>query len=568
MVRKILRSRLLRRLAKQTVGLKRVPEPLQESIKGYLADYSNHQIRQHVFNYTLMLSSKSEEPPTAVTPAFEPSAKVLAAVEDYFSNKGPFAPVPKKYRTARLKPRYDEKQVAAYVAAKMPAVYSVIHTVLSEVARRLPDFKPENVLDYGSGPGTSIWAMSQVWPKTVKLVNMVETSPSMLAASKKILEDLEDPPVMHNHKTLRILSKKTRHSGHDIVIACHAIGELPTVEEQITTARQLWALTRDILVIVEPGTSEGSLTVRGIRAHILALERKKLRRRRKFLTGSTSTDTPMIGTSEEDGNKRNLDEQLVVHSEEEVEIPGGGAHVIAPCPHDGVCPMDGTTVFCHFVQRLERTFTQRMAKKHSRTMLRGYEDEKYSYVVLRRGHRPRVDWPLDHVELQLDKDEPVENDLLVDYEEDEDEEEEEYLEDENDEDRETRDDDEGDIETKMEEEPGEDENEDQIEEQEGDDDECKETAANMSSGWGRVIFKPFRRGKHVTLDVCRSTSPDGSSGSFDRLTVTRAKHRVLHKEAKKVRWGDLWAATSSTKTFRHTRDNRIPLSRERIHSYE
>ncbi|EFJ28742.1 hypothetical protein SELMODRAFT_93775 [Selaginella moellendorffii] len=308
-----------------------------------------------------MLSSKSEEPPTAVTPAFEPSAKVLAAVEDYFSNKGPFAPVPKKYRTARLKPRYDEKQVAAYVAAKMPAVYSVIHTVLSEVARRLPDFKPENVLDYGSGPGTSIWAMSQVWPKTVKLVNMVETSPSMLAASKKILEDLEDPPVMHNHKTLRILSKKTRHSGHDIVIACHAIGELPTVEEQITTARQLWALTRDILVIVEPGTSEGSLTVRGIRAHILALERK--------------ASISFVSSN--------------IHSEEEVEIPGGGAHVIAPCPHDGVCPMDGTTVFCHFVQRLERTFTQRMAKKHSRTMLRGYEDEKYSYVVLRRGHRPR-----------------------------------------------------------------------------------------------------------------------------------------------------------------------------------
>ena len=31
------------------------------------------------------------------------------------------------------------------------------------------------------------------------------------------------------------------------------------------------------------------------------------------------------------------------------------AHVVAPCPHDGTCPMDGTGSWCHFSQRFQRS---------------------------------------------------------------------------------------------------------------------------------------------------------------------------------------------------------------------
>jgi ribosomal protein RSM22 (predicted rRNA methylase) len=31
-----------------------------------------------------------------------------------------------------------------------------------------------------------------------------------------------------------------------------------------------------------------------------------------------------------------------------------GAHVVAPCPHDGTCPMSGTKSWCHFGQRFHR----------------------------------------------------------------------------------------------------------------------------------------------------------------------------------------------------------------------
>ena len=38
------------------------------------------------------------------------------------------------------------------------------------------------------------------------------------------------------------------------------------------------------------------------------------------------------------------------------------AHVVAPCPHDGGCPMDGTRAWCHFVQRFERGRLQQQVK--------------------------------------------------------------------------------------------------------------------------------------------------------------------------------------------------------------
>lgn len=39
-----------------------------------------------------------------------------------------------------------------------------------------------------------------------------------------------------------------------------------------------------------------------------------------------------------------------------------GAHVVAPCPHDGGCPMDGTDSWCHFAQRFQRTALQKDTK--------------------------------------------------------------------------------------------------------------------------------------------------------------------------------------------------------------
>lgn len=65
------------------------------------------------------------------------------------------------------------------------------------------------------------------------------------------------------------------------------------------------------------------------------------------------------------------------------------AHVLAPCPHDGVCPMQGTKGWCHFSQRFERSKLQRDVKNVPGPKgPRSFQDERYSYVILKRGSRP------------------------------------------------------------------------------------------------------------------------------------------------------------------------------------
>lgn len=54
-----------------------------------------------------------------------------------------------------------------------------------------------------------------------------------------------------------------------------------------------------------------------------------------------------------------------------------GGHLLAPCPHQAACPMEGSN-WCHFSERLPRTPWHRMLKEAEK----GYEDEKYSYLIV------------------------------------------------------------------------------------------------------------------------------------------------------------------------------------------
>lgn len=69
-------------------------------------------------------------------------------------------------------------------------------------------------------------------------------------------------------------------------------------------------------------------------------------------------------------------------------------------------------------------------------------------------------------------------------------------------------------------------------------------SADLGSGWGRIIYMPFRRGKRVELDVCRSTNSEGSEGSFDRVVITQRRNPALHHQARRSLWGDLWPLRS------------------------
>ena len=71
---------------------------------------------------------------------------------------------------------YGRNEAISYVASRFPSVYGVIFKVLSEMKRRLPGYSPHNMLDYGTGPGTAIWAAHHVFDGEIREFTGVDLS--------------------------------------------------------------------------------------------------------------------------------------------------------------------------------------------------------------------------------------------------------------------------------------------------------------------------------------------------------------------------------------------------------
>ncbi|KAK4400265.1 Rsm22-cox11 tandem protein 1, mitochondrial [Sesamum angolense] len=265
-------------------------------------------------------------------------------------------------------------------------------------------------------------------------------------------------------------------------------------------------------VLVEPGTPQGSNIISQMRSHILWMEKRRSRKLQNA-ANKASKDLMTLKT---------------------------GAFIVAPCPHDGPCPLQNTDKYCHFVQRLERTSSQRLYKR-SKGPLRGFEDEKFCYVAFRRGTRPslriyldrslvenlvlslsREPWPLDGMKFETLKQmhaKRVPEDLEMDVESQFGSE------------AAQNDDYEKDDENSVSYDSDYSET-DVAASENGEDEEEDVPRADLGSGWGRIVYMPLRRGKRVELDVCRATNSEGTEGSFDRVVITQ-KFQIpsMHAEA-------------------------------------
>jgi len=109
-------------------------------------------------------------------------------MEDYKSD--PFAKAMRQLtsnNTSIPTVSYDKSQCLAYIAHRVPGIYSCNYRVLSEIKMRFPEFQPTSMLDFGSGPGTAIWAATQHWPSTIEKIKAVEPSLDMIEISKQLL---------------------------------------------------------------------------------------------------------------------------------------------------------------------------------------------------------------------------------------------------------------------------------------------------------------------------------------------------------------------------------------------
>ncbi|KAK9275972.1 hypothetical protein L1049_023248 [Liquidambar formosana] len=68
--------------------------------------------------------------------------------------------------------------------------------------------------------------------------------------------DLKDLPLIRSFDSIQALNQNISkcEREHDLVIVSYLLGEIPSLKDRITIVCQLWDLTRDVLVLIEPGT--------------------------------------------------------------------------------------------------------------------------------------------------------------------------------------------------------------------------------------------------------------------------------------------------------------------------
>jgi ribosomal protein RSM22 (predicted rRNA methylase) len=225
----------------------------------------------------------------------------------------------------------SDADVRAYLAYRLPATYAAVAAALDATAERLPAFAPRTVLDLGSGPGTALWAVSEIWPSIERFV-AIEADPRMAATGRRLARE-EESTLRTAQWLVRDMTAPEPLPPCELAIAAYALGELAPAQRD-AVVRRLWQACCGTVVLIESGTPAGFRTIQACREALI----------------------------------------------------GMGAHTIAPCPHDGACPLLDTSRWCHFVVRLERSRIHRLAKRSTLS----YEDEPYAYVALSREPVPPI----------------------------------------------------------------------------------------------------------------------------------------------------------------------------------
>lgn len=269
--------------------------------------------------------------------ALEQALAGLAATRSGTSRARASADLTQRYRSgaASAPVARSREDVLAYAAARLPATFAATRIALRELAARAPWLQPTNQLDLGSGPGTALWAARETWP-TVSATTAVEAEPEM----RRVARELGEFELVPGDLPAGVPDRQ-----YDLVTAAYVLGELGA-DGFAATLDRAWQATAGALVVVEPGTPAGYERVLAARDRLVA----------------------------------------------------AGGTVVAPCPHDGPCPLaelDGE--WCHFAVRVARSRVHRTTKGARL----GHEDEKFAYVaVTRRPGEPATARVLRHPQLR------------------------------------------------------------------------------------------------------------------------------------------------------------------------
>lgn len=252
---------------------------------------------------------------------------------------------------------YDEYASNLYMATRLAPNYACLKTIMNEIQAMDPAFEPNTVLDFGSGMGTTIWAVNETWPNTVREYLNVELSKDQQYLCENMLRGASEfgdllPGVYH--RQYLPTSGKTK---YDMVVAAFTLLELPNSELRTQTIENLWNKTNDLLVIVERGNKGGFDAVNEARSFILDISGHDTTKKINFTL--ESRPNPKLKPPE--------------------------SHILAPCPHELTCPKiampsKNKLDTCRFQVVFEPL---ELGQRKS-----GFLKEEFSYIVMRKSPHP------------------------------------------------------------------------------------------------------------------------------------------------------------------------------------
>jgi ribosomal protein RSM22 (predicted rRNA methylase) len=118
------------------------------------------------------------------------------------------------------------------------------------------------MLDFGTGPGTGIYAMHQLYPECQEVM-AVEPSNEMMNIGMKLLEDTG-----LNINWRRFLNENMNRK-FDIITASYVLNEIQKSTDRLRIIQSLWKLSNGVLIFIEPGTPLGFQLIKEARSTLL-----------------------------------------------------------------------------------------------------------------------------------------------------------------------------------------------------------------------------------------------------------------------------------------------------------
>lgn len=211
---------------------------------------------------------------------------------------------------------------AAYAAYRMPATYAAVRAALGHGRDCAPDLDPKTHLDVGGGTGAAVWAAAETFPDLCGVTVLDRATPT-LDMGRRLAAGSRRAPLREASWRKTTVPPLRGLPDADLATAAYVLGELSEGQQRALVTSM--AGSARAVALVEPGTPAGYRRILAARTRLIE----------------------------------------------------AGFSVLAPCPHDGECPLAGGSDWCHFAVRVHRSALQRQLKEADL----GFEDEKFSYVV-------------------------------------------------------------------------------------------------------------------------------------------------------------------------------------------